>query len=173
VKAFALGLLILALSACGAAREPARSQPPVERRGPPIEFSFGTTQGGLLSSESTRGRVTALLFVTTYDLASQLEARQLDVVLRRHRPRANAGAVVLEAPKYAMLADAFRSSLELSYPVALADDATRLGAGSFGRIDRVPTLIVLDREGRLVVRKPGLATREQISSALATASRRD
>ena len=173
MKAFALGLLLSVVSACGPGQEPARAQAPAVRRGPPIEFSFGTTQGGLLSSASTRGRVTALLFVTTYDLASQLEARQLDAVLRRRRPRANAGAVVLEAPKYAMLADAFRASLELSYPVALADDATRLGAGSFGRIDRVPTLIVLDREGRLVVRKPGLATREQISSALATASRRD
>jgi len=171
VKALAFGLLSWALSACGPASEPARPEPPAPRRGPPVEFSFGTTQGALLSSASTRGRVTALLFVTTYDLASQLEARQLDAVLRRHRPRANAGAIVLEAPKYAMLADAFRSSLELSYPVALADDATRLGGGSFGHIDRVPTLIVLDREGRLVVRKPGLATREQISSALAAAQR--
>jgi hypothetical protein len=94
-------------------------------------------------------------------------------MVRSHRPRANAGAIVLEAPKYAVLADTFRTSLALSYPVALADDATRLGGGSFGRIDRVPTLVVLDRDGRQTFRKNGLAAPDEIRAALASASRRD
>ena len=43
-----------------------------------------------------------------------------------------------------LLADAFRSSLSLDYPVALADDETRAGSGPFGFVARVPTLVVLD-----------------------------
>jgi hypothetical protein len=132
-----------------------------------IEFVFGTTEGGEFSSRASRGRATAVLFVTTYDLASQLVARRLDDVVRSRRPRANAGAVVLEPPKYALLADAFRTSLNLSYPVAIADDDTRLQSGPFGRIDRVPTLVVLDRSSREVWRKPGALSEQEIDEALA------
>jgi hypothetical protein len=113
-----------------------------------------------------------VLFVTTYDLASQIEAKRLDEIVRRHRPRANAGAVVLEPPKYAVLADAFRSSLGLGYEVALADAATLAGQGPFGNIPHVPTLFVLDRAGRLVWQKSGLATPREIEQALAAAARR-
>ena len=135
-----------------------------------VEFVYGTTEGTEFSSRGTRGRATAVLFVTTYDLASQLMARRLDEVLRYHKPRANAGAVVLEAPKYAPFADAFKTTLGLSYPVALADDETRDRRGPFGRIDRVPTLVVLSRSGREVWRRPGVASTREIEGALSKAA---
>jgi hypothetical protein len=133
---------------------------------------YGTTEGGELSSATTRGRATAIVFVTTYDLASQIQAKQLEKILRSQTPRINVGAVVLESADYALLADAFRTSLSLSYPVAMADATTLTGRGPFGDIDQVPTTIVLDRSGREVWRKAGLAEPEQIERALASASRR-
>lgn len=156
------------LFACSSGPEP-RPPKTVETRGVRRDFLYGTTEGGELSSATTLGRVTALLFVTTYDLASQVEARRLDVIVRRHRPRANAGVVVLETPKYAVFADTFRTSLGLSYPVALADQDTLGGGGPFGRIGMVPTLIVLDRDGRERFRKEGLASSREIDDALASA----
>jgi hypothetical protein len=124
-------------------------------RGQVQRYVFGTTDGEELSAQSMHGRVTVLVFVTTFDLASQLAAKRLNEVLHTHRPRINAGAVVLEAAKYAPLADVFRSSLDLSYPVAIADLSTLEQNSTLGEVRSVPTVVVLDAEGREVVRKSG------------------
>jgi len=163
-------LLVLAASCgpSGSSQATPAARPPV---GAPVEFAFGTTEGGELSSERTRGRATAILFVTTYDLASQLVAERLETVLHSHVPRANGGAVVIEAPKYAALADAYRAALGLSYPVAMADQLTLTGGGPFGTVSQVPTLVVLDRSGREVFRQSGVLDARQIEQALALGSR--
>ena len=135
----------------------------------PIEFAFGTTQGALFDSSSTRGRSTLILFVTTFDLASQAQARYLNEVVREHRPRANAGAVVLEPPKHRILAEAFRTSLGLVYPVALANPSTLAGTGPFGDIGGVPALVVLDKRGRPVFRSRGAVSKDQMQDALRAA----
>lgn len=129
-------------------------------------FSYGTPEGEEFGSATTRGRVTALLFVTTFDLPSQLMARRLDEVVRRHRPRVNAAAIVLEAPDHAPLAEVFRTTLGLAYPVGLALTPGVQSEGPFGTIDRVPTLIVLDRRGREVTRRYGALEERDIVAAL-------
>lgn len=144
---------------------------PAVARGAPIRFAYGTPEGQTLSSETTRGRVTALLFVATFDLTSQLMARRLDEVIRTHRPRANAGAVALEAPNAAPLVEVFRSSLGLSYPVALANSTAFDHEGPFGGIDQVPTLVILDRRGREVARAQGAVTERDLDAALREAER--
>jgi hypothetical protein len=106
------------------------------------------------------------LFVTTFDLPSQVMARRLDSVVRRHRPRANAGAVALEAPDNATLVDVFRQTLELGYPMALTNTPGVQHDGPFGTIDRVPTLVVLDARGREVSRRSGGMTELEIEEAL-------
>lgn len=158
-------VLVLACVACAA--EPAGdavAPRPAHRR--QITFAFGTPDGKIFGSETTRGRVTAVLFVTTFDLSSQVMARRLDDVVRRFRPRANAGAVVLEAPDHAMLAEVFRDTLGLSYPVGLALSPGVQEGGPFGRIDRVPSFFVLDRDGRLMFEAAGVLTAAEIESAL-------
>ncbi len=137
-----------------------------------IQFVYGTTDGDELSSRTTRGRATAILFVATYDLASQVQAKQLQQILKSHTPRINAGAIVLEGAEYATLADVFKQSLALSYPVAMADAATLAGRGPFGRIAELPTVFVLDRSGREVWRHSGPADPAAIDAALASAGRR-
>ncbi len=134
-------------------------------------FSYGTPQGELLSSESTRGRVTALLFVTTFDLPSQLMAKRLQSVVSKHRPRANAGAVALEPPNDAPLVDVFKTSLGLSYPVALTNSTRVNESGPFGAIDQVPVLVVLDARGVEVARASGVVTEEELDAALTRAAR--
>jgi hypothetical protein len=136
-----------------------------------LEFAFGTTDGEEISSITTRGRVTVLVFVTTFDLASQVVAKRLNQVLHAHRPRFNAGAVVLEAPKYAPLADVFRSALELSYKVALADLPNLDREAGLGAIRSVPTVLVLDREGREIVRKPGTCSVSDLEEWIRRAER--
>ncbi len=140
----------VALLCVGCSPAAPRAAEPVPRSGPPLEFAFGVLDGTVLSAEALRGRVTALLFVTTFDLPSQAAARRLAEVQARHVPRFNAAAVALESPENATLVGVFRDTLALPYPVALADRVELQSSSAFGAVDRVPTLIVLDREGRAV-----------------------
>jgi hypothetical protein len=174
-RSFALACLVLSCVPCAlvgcqrVADEPAAE--PEETEGRVLQFAFGTTDGEELTSEGTRGRVTVLVFVTTFDLASQVVAKRLDQVARTHHPRINAGAVVLEAPKYAPLAQAFGSALELSYPVALADLPTLAQNSSLGDVRSVPTVVVLNGEGREIVRKFGTCSVAELESWVARAER--
>jgi hypothetical protein len=142
-----------------------------ESRGAVQRYVFGTTDGGEISAEGMRGRVTVLVFVTTFDLASQVAAKRVNQLLHAHRPRINAAAVVLEAAKYAPLADVFRSSLELSYPVAIADLTTLEQSSTLGEVRSVPVIVVLDREGREVVRWAGAFSTSQLDGWLVGAER--
>lgn len=169
-KIAVISVISLFAAACsGASPSPPASAPaPLS---PPLVFEFGTTEGNLFSSASTRGRVTAILFVTSFDVASQVMARRLNDAFRRHTPRINAGAVALEAPNHVTLVDVFRQSLGLRYPVAMADGMTRDPDGPFGVVDRVPTLFVLDRSGRVRSRRSGVMTAEELEQLLSAAER--
>jgi hypothetical protein len=164
----AIALIAALCAACAADTGP----PPMSAArsyGEPVTFAFGTIDGRELSSRTTRGRTTALLFVTTFDLASQAQARLLNEVLARYRPRANGGVVMLEPPHSAALAEVWRDSLALRLPVAMASQSLLAGVGVFGDVRYVPTLIVLDRRGRVIVRRQGVLTREAMQAHLRTA----
>jgi hypothetical protein len=133
---------------------------------------LGTLDGTELSSDTTRGRTTALLFVTTYDLPSQAEAQFLNEVTSKHKPRINAAVVIMEAPRAAPLAQVWAGSISLTLPLAMATPTLLSGDGAFGRIAGVPTLVVLDRRGRLVAKVEGGVSAAQIDEALTVADRR-
>lgn len=131
--------------------------PTAERmEGDVAEYSFGGVDGQLIGSRAMRDRVTVLLFVTTFDLGSQVQAKRLEGLYRGHAPRLNALAVALEPPRNVDLARSYREVLELSYPIAMADPATLSGEGPFGDVRTVPTWVILDRRGvvREVVQGP-------------------
>lgn len=148
--AASVALAVAALVFVGCSPAAPRAAEPVPHSGPPLEFAFGVLDGTVLTAESTRGRVTALLFVTTFDLPSQAAARRLAEVQARHVPRFNAAAVALESAENATLVGVFRDTLSLPYPVAIADRVELQSSSAFGAVDRVPTLVVLDRTGRAV-----------------------
>lgn len=137
----------------------------------PREFAFGVLDGTVFSAENTRGRVTVLLFATSYDLPSQVAARRLDEVLRRHQPRFNAACVVLEAADNAVLVATFRDALHLSYPVAIADVVELRASTAFSDIDRVPTVVLLDRRGRERLRHYGGFEAKELVSWLESVER--
>lgn len=163
-----LALVALAYPACyRPEQEP--EVPTVAARGEPVQFTFGTLDGTELSSDTTRGRTTALLFVTTYDLPSQAQALILRDVLASHKPRANGAIVMMEPPRSAPLVQVWADSLALHLPVAMASPSLLSGDSQLGRIDGVPSLLVMDRRGRVVARRSGAQSREQIAALLAQA----
>lgn len=163
--------LSLALDGCYVRDgQPAQSAEP--SRGEPVQFTLGTLEGQEVSSDTTRGRTTALLFVTTYDLPSQAEAQLLRDVVATHRPLANALIVMMEAPRAAELAQVWAASIGVKLPIAMASPTIMSGDSELGRINGVPTLVVLDRSGRLVEKLEGAVTREQMTDVLTRADRR-
>lgn len=161
-----LGVLLLGGCYAREGAPPAEAPPDL---GEPLQFMFGTIAGGEVSSDTTRGRTTALLFVTTYDLPSQAEAELLREVLSTHKPVANAAIVMMEPPRSAALAQVWADSLNLKWPIAMASPSLLAGDSPLGRISGVPTLIVLDRHGRLIAKSEGALGRDALADCLARA----
>ena len=123
-------------------------------------FAFPLVDGGMITSGALRGRMTVVALAATYDTASQAQARFLNAVVMRYKPRINAVLLVLEPAHHAPLVQAFAASLNLRYPVAIADKDTIAGKGPFPGLHHVPSLVLLDRQGREVWRQLGVCGRQ-------------
>lgn len=165
-RTIALSLLLVS---CRTERPPAAAQSS-PALGAPVDFGFSAPGGEVVDSASTRGRATVLVFITTFDVASQIATRLLSDVVRNFVPRSNALGIVFEDPEYEALLPAYRETLELPFPVAMADFATRSGQSAFGTVNVIPTFVVLDRQGRQTWRRDGPATRRELDEALRRAS---
>ena len=141
-------------SACGGAISSAeRTSADAKSMAP---WVFASTDGNAVAAADMRGRVTIILFLTTYDTASQIAAEKFEHCLHTLPRRTNAIAVAMEPPDNAVLVGTFHDSLKLSYPVLMPDPATLVGQGPFGSIGVVPTWVVLDAYGREVWRGVGV-----------------
>jgi peroxiredoxin len=131
-----------------------------------IDFAFTDLNGKQVTTESVHGRVTIVLFMTTYDTASQLEARFVQEIAKEHTPRLNAIGLVLEVADNKPMADAFASALNLPFPLCMADDATIRGEGPFTGLGNVPSIVILDKEGRERYRHIGLVLKHDLEDAI-------
>lgn len=168
VVAFAMGVAGCSAPAVGAHESVVLAAP----AGDPVRFAFETLEGKPLTSESLRGRITVIALLATYDLHSQAEARFLSSIARRHTPRLNGVGLILEAAENRPMAEAFTAALKLPYPVALADEATIAGEGAFPGLHNVPSVVILDRDGREVYRHVGLIEEAPLDEAIRAAERR-
>ena len=158
-------IAILAATACGS--RPAAPKISVEApRGPVLRYAFEAIDGRPISSEAYANRITVIGFFTTYDVHSQVEARFLASLAKRHTPRINVAAIMLEAMENKPLVDAFALSMGLPYPVALGDAATIAGEGSFAGLHHVPSVVILDREGREAFRRAGFIDEAGLEAAV-------
>lgn len=161
---------LLLLAACGGAEtaEPVygvASEAPAAS-GPARRFSYVTLGGKRVSHKSYAGRMTVIALVATYDTASQAQARFVNQLYVHHTPRVNALLLVLEPPHHRPLVEAFVQSLDLRYDVAIADPQTIAGEGPFPGLHHVPSVVLLDREGREVWRNLGVADDETLGAAI-------
>jgi hypothetical protein len=159
---------LLMVGACASSASPEGGAPSLPARSQPLHFAYPLVDGnGVLRAEALRGEPTLVTFITTYDLASQAQARFVSSVFGRHRGRVHATAVVLEPAENLPLVLAFRDALKLPYPLALGDEALIGGEGPFGDVHAVPSTVLLDGEGRLIWKHVGLAKEDELEKALA------
>ncbi len=132
-----------------------------------MPFAYDSLDDRPVSSEATRGKPTVLTFVTTGSLPAQAQVDYLVVMAGHDGDRTNYMVVSLDPRDNRELVELYRKSLKIPFPVAMADDLTRSGSGSFGDVTVVPVTIVLDRQGRIVSRIDGrVAKSEELRAAL-------
>ena len=89
--------MLCALSNC--ASEPPPPQPVFASvvKSAPLHFQYQLIDGkSWLGAESMHGRPSLIGFITTYDMASQAQARFLNGILQKHVGKVQVAAVVLE-----------------------------------------------------------------------------
>jgi len=142
------------------------SVPMTGAEGTPADFDFDSLDGRPVSSVATRGKVTVLAFVTTWDVASQGQVDFLVAMAKNDGERVFYGLVAMQDRKDRELIEVYKSNLGVTFPVALASPELMHGAGPFGSMQVVPTVIVLDRQGRVVWRSVGMTKSDEIRRAM-------
>jgi hypothetical protein len=161
------------LAGCGGSPAPAGAPLPgvsTVTSSPSLSFEFDSLDDRPVSGEATRGKPTILVFVTTGSLPAQAQVDFL-IAMAQH-DGAGAGAnyalVALDPRENRELVELYRKALRVPFPVAMADDMLRSGAGPFGDVTVVPVTVVLDRAGRVVARIAGrVAKSDELRAALA------
>ncbi len=129
-------------------------------------FSFDSLDERPVSSSAFVGRPAVIAFVSTGDIVSQAQVSFLVPMANRDGDRVHYAAVALHPRKEIVLVESWRSTLGVGFPVALADGAATGPGGPFGDIPAVPTVVILDAQGRIAWKHTGLAKNDEIRAQL-------
>jgi hypothetical protein len=125
-------------------------------------YVFDSLDERAVSSEAMRGKPTVIAFITTGDIVGQAQVSYLVHMAKNDRERVNYALVAIQPRQEIVLVETYRQTLGVEFPVALADATETNAGGPFGEIPMVPTIIILDREGRIVWKHSGLAKNDEL-----------
>ncbi len=125
-----------------------------EQTGEAPVWEFDSLDSRPVSSAAFAGKPSVLVFVTTYDPISQQQVNY-DLPLAIEMPDVNFALVALQDASSRELVEIYRDALKVKFPVAMADPATIAGGGTLGDVHKVPTTVVLARDGRIAWRHEG------------------
>ena len=128
----------------------------------PATYEFDTLDERPVSSSAHRGKPTILAFVTTGDIVGQAQVDYLVAMAKNDGAKVNYALIALHPRKEIMLVEAYMSALKVEFPVALGDPSVMGPQGPFGEISAVPTIVILDREGKIVWKHTGLAKADEL-----------
>src|SRR5688572_10223921 len=95
-------------------------------------FAFDPLDERPVSSSVTRGKPTVIAFVTTGDLIGQAQVSYLVHMAKNDGDRVNYALVAIHPRKEIVLVEAYRKTLGVEFPVALADGSATNAGGPFG-----------------------------------------
>ncbi len=165
-----LALTLVSAPACGgsSSKKPAEPVPGLSSVSSQAvaSYSFESLDARPVSSLAFEGKPVVLAFITTWDLLSQAQIRFFTEMDKRDSGKVAYVAVCLQEAKDRELIEVYRSTLGVTFPLAIADRGTIAGTGPFGEVQTVPTVVVLDGAGHVRFQKVGLAKTEEIRAAL-------
>lgn len=128
----------------------------------PVSYAFDTLDERPVSSAAHRGKPTVLAFVTTGDIVGQAQVDYLVAMAKNDGAKVNYALIALHPRKEIVLVEAYMAALKVEFPVALGDASVMTPQGPFGEIAAVPTVVVLDREGKIAWKHTGLAKSDEL-----------
>lgn len=140
----------------------AKTGAPLEKLGKETVYAFDSLDARPVSAGAMRGKPAVITFVTTGDINSQAQVSFLVHMAKNDGDKVSYAVVALHPRKEAVLVEAYKSTLGVEFPVALADPGVTSASGPFGEIPAVPTTVILDRFGRIAWKHTGLAKHEEL-----------
>lgn len=121
--------------------------------------------GARMQLAELKGHAVVLDFWATWCGPCALQAPILDRIARRHQKK---GLVVLgvNVDDGAEIAKAYAMKKGLSYPIVI--DEARDASGRYG-VDKLPSLVVIDKQGRVVAYLTGLVDEASLDEVVAAA----
>jgi hypothetical protein len=132
----------------------------------PVSYAFDPLDERPVSSAAHRGKPTILAFVTTGDIVGQAQVDFLVAMAKNDGTKVNYALIAMHPRKEIILVEAYISALKVEFPVALGDPSVMTSSGPFGEISAVPTIVVLDRDGRIAWKHTGLAKADELRGHL-------
>lgn len=129
-----------------------------------MTYVFDSLDERPVTSAAMRGKPTVIAFVTTGDILGQAQVDFLVAMAKNDGKKVNYALVALHPRKEIVLVEAYITTLKVEFPVALGDASALNSGGPFGEIAAVPTVVVLDRESRIVWKHTGLAKSDELRS---------
>ena len=162
----ALAAIATSISGCG----PKVAEPPVgisDKPGAsfpdrPVQYVFDPLDERPVSSAAHRGKPTILAFVTTGDIVGQAQVDYLVAMAKNDGTKVNYALIAMHPRKEIVLVEAYVAALKIEFPVALGDPSVMTPSGPFGEISAVPTVVVLDRDGKIAWKHTGLAKSDEL-----------
>jgi hypothetical protein len=147
------GVAILAI-ACSASKGPPPGVSLAEQSGDAPTWAFDSLDARPVSSMAFAGKPGVLVFFTTYDPISQQQVNY-DLPLAQEFPDVTFALVALQDASARELVELYRDTMHVKFPVAIADPATIAGGGTLGDVHKVPTTVLIARDGRIAWRHEG------------------
>jgi len=132
----------------------------------PVQFELESLDARPVNSAVVLGKPTVVVFMTTWDLSSQAQIDFLVPMSKNDGTKVNYVMVALQEAKDRELVEVFAQGLGVTFLAARGDQDGLAAGGPFGPVQAVPTMVILDRQGRMVWRHVGLAKPEEIRDGL-------
>lgn len=162
---FGIVLFLCAVSACAGKGEPPAASPAgAAASWARAVYAFDSLDERPISSEHFRGKRVVLAFVTTDHLGSQAQLNYLNAMAKHDGDRVHYAMIALDARERRELVELYRKALGIPFPVAMVDAAKMGKDGPFGELKVVPTVIVLDADGRETFRHEGVIAANELRS---------
>lgn len=139
--------------------------PPELPRRADLRFRLETLDGKRIGPRDFAGKVVVVEFGATWCLPCHLQARVLESVQRDYGPR-GLQVLTVDVGEPREVVERFYAQSPAPYPILLdPDDTTSVPL----RVSVLPTLLVLDREGRVVYLRSGIADRRTLDEVVRAA----
>ena len=156
-------LVALLLAGCAHAKTPAQVLADIDTS----TYTLPTDTGELYTLAAHRGHVLVLQFFATWCVPCLAEVNQLAHFAQVH-PDVEFASVAFDLDADRSL-HTFRQTLGVPYALLVADEATRGGTSTFGRIPELPTTVVIDRQGVVRSAFTGLVPDADLEKLIAAA----